>query len=199
MKIEDTEKQRQHRGRGKCWGCGREGVEMVSSLWADGAQQRICDACRKAVANHRELDPVVVLLSRRQRGPRLVTRDKLLTLNTRLTGLINALHKIGADERVRNAIRALVEPFLSPIADDIWPKGQPGPAARAPDGLPKAAPVPEGITEIKIPHEEPQKPKPKKETTPEYKARKRWAQHNLGRKKKGLPPLSKEAYFAGKR
>ena len=119
-------------------------------------------------------------------------------LNTRLTALINALHKIGADDRVRDAIRALVEPFLSPIADDIWPKGRPG-TAPAPGVVPKAVPIPEGITEIKIPHEEPQKPKPKKETTPEYKARKRWAQHNLARKKKSLPPLAKEAYFAGRR
>ncbi len=198
MEIEDTEKQRQHRGRGKCWGCSREGVELVSSLWADGAQQRICDACRKAVANHRELDPVVVLVLRRQPGGRLATRDKLYALNTRLTALINALHKIGADDRVRDAIRALVEPFLSPIADDIWPKGRPG-TAPAPGVVPKAVPIPEGITEIKIPHEEPQKPKPKKETTPEYKARKRWAQHNLARKKKSLPPLAKEAYFAGRR
>ncbi len=198
MVNENAEKQRQKRGRGKCWGCGHEGVELVSSLWADGAQQRICDACRKAVANHRELDPLAVIVSRRQPGAHLVTRDKLLTLNARLTGLINALHKIGADERVRDAIRTLVEPFLSPIADDIWPKGQPR-TAPSPGVVPKAVPIPEGITEIKIPHEEPQKPKPKKETTPEYKARKRWAQHNLARKKKGLPPLSKEAYFADKR
>jgi hypothetical protein len=174
-------------------------VELVSSLWAEEAPQRICDACRKAVANHRELDPVAVLVSRRQPGAHLVTRDKLLTLNARLTGLINALHKIGADERVRDSIRTLVEPFLSPIADDIWPKGQPGPPPRDPDVVPKAVPVPEAVTEINIPHEEPQKPKPKKETTPEYKARKRWAQRNFARKKKGLPPLSKEAYFDGKR
>ena len=96
MEIENAEKQRQNRSRGKCWGCGREGVELVSSVSADGAKQRICDACRKAVANHRELDPVAVLVSRRQPQAYLVTRDKLLTLNTRLTGLINSLHKIGA-------------------------------------------------------------------------------------------------------
>jgi hypothetical protein len=165
MVNENAEKQRQNRSRGKCWGCGREGVELVSSVWADGAQQRICDTCRKAIANHRELDPVAVLVSRRQPSGHLVTRDKLLTLNTRLTGLINALHKIGADERVRDAIRALVEPFLSPVADDIWPKGQPG-TAPVSGMVPKAAPVPEGSTEIIIPDGGPQEPKPRKETTP---------------------------------
>jgi hypothetical protein len=94
-----------------------------------------------------------------------VTRDKLLTLNTRLTGLINALHKIGADERVRDAIRKLVEPFLSPIADDIWPKGQPG-TVPVLGVVPKAAPVPEGSTEIIIPDEGPKEPKPKKGLAP---------------------------------
>ena len=188
MVNENAEKQRQNRGRGKCWGCGREGVELVSSVWADGAQQRICDTCRKAIANHRELDPAAVLLSRRQRGPRLVTRDKLLTLNTRLTGLINALRKIGADERVRDAIRALVEPFLSPISDDIWPKGQPG-TAPVPGVVPKPAPVPDGSTEIIIPDERPQEPTPRKENTPDYKARKARNQKRYLRRKKGLAPL----------
>ena len=139
MDNENVAKQRQNRARGKCWGCGAEGVELVSSLWADGAQQRICDACRKAIANHPELDPDAVLASRRQPGGRLATRDKLLALNARLTGLVNALHQIGADDRVRDAIRALVEPLLSPIADDIWPKGRPG-TAPAPGVVPKAAP-----------------------------------------------------------
>ena len=105
MDNENVARQRQNRSRGKCWGCGREGVELVSSVRADGAQRRICDTCRKAIANHRELDPVAVLVSRRQQGAHLVTRDKLLALDTRLTALINALHKIGADERVRDAIR----------------------------------------------------------------------------------------------
>jgi hypothetical protein len=163
-------------------------VELVSSVWAEGAQQRICDACRKAVANHRELDPVAVLVSRRQPTAHLVTRDKLLTLNTRLTALINALHKIGADERVRHAIRALVEPFLSPIADDVWPKGQPR-TAPVPGVVLKAAPVPEGSTEIIISDEGPHAPKPKKETTPEYKARKARNQRSYERRKKGLAPL----------
>jgi len=181
-------RQRQNRSRGKCWGCGREGVELLSSVRAEGAQQRICDACRKAIANHRELDPVALLVSRRQPGAHLVTRGKLFTLNTRLTGLINALHKIGADEQVRDQIRALVEPFLSPIADDIWPKGQRG-TAPGPDDVPNSAPIGEGATETIIPEEEPRKPKPKKETTPENKARKARNQRRYLRRKKGLARL----------
>jgi hypothetical protein len=163
-------------------------VELVSSVRADGAQQRICDTCRKAIANHPEIDPVAVLASRRQPGGRLVTRDKLIGLNTRLTALINVLHKIGSDERVRDAIRALVEPFLSPIADDIWPKGQPR-TAPGPGVVPKAAPLTERAAEIKILDDGPQEPKPKKETTPEYRARKSRNQRNYLRRKKGLPPL----------
>lgn len=155
---------------------------------ADGAQRRICDTCRKAIANHRELDPVAVLVSRRQPSRRLAARDKLYALNTRLTGLINALHKIGADERVRDAIRALVEPWLSPIADDSWPKGQPR-TAPGPGVVPKADPLTEMATEIKILGEGPQEPKAKKETTPEYRARKARNQRNYLRRKKGLSPL----------
>jgi hypothetical protein len=199
MDTRNTEKQkRQNRARGKCWGCGTEGVELVSSRWAEGAQQKICDACRKAIANHPELDPAAVLASRRQPGARLVTRDKLITLNSRLTGLINALHRIGADECVRDAIRTLVEPYLSPIAADIWPKEKPG-TSPGPDVVPKVRPVEYGITEIVIPDEGPPEPKPKKGTTPEFKARKAWASHNNRRMRKGLPPLTKEAYLAGER
>jgi hypothetical protein len=66
-------------------------------------------------------------------------------------------------------IRRIVEPFLEPIAVQL--------------GLERREP----------------EPKPKKETTPAFRGRKAWAQHNYGRKKKGLPPLSKEEYFAGKR
>ncbi len=193
-----TEKPRQNRARGKCWGCGREDVPLVASLWADGAQQRMCDACRKAVANYPELDPVAVLMSRRQPGARLVTRDKLLALNNRLTGLITALHRIGADERVRDAIRALVEPFLGPVAGDIWPKGKPG-TSPGPDVVPKARPVEYGIREIVIPDEGPLEPKPKKETTADRQTRRRWAHRNSKRKKKGLPRLTLEAYLAGER
>jgi hypothetical protein len=192
------EKQRQKRARGKCWGCGREDAELVSSLWADGAQQRICDACRKAIANHPELNPAAVLASRRQPGARLVTRNKLIALNNRLTGLIGALHRIGADDRVRDAIRALVEPFLSPIAGDIWPKGRPV-ASSGPDVVPKAAPVKYGKTAIVIPDEGPLEPKPKKETTADRQTRRRWAHRNSKRKKKGLPRLTLEAYLAGER
>ena len=116
MESPTGQKPRQRRSRGKCWGCGREDVELVCSQWADGTQQKICDSCRKAIANHPELDPVAVLVSRRRPLARLATRDKLLTLNTRLTGLINALHKIGADERLRDGLRVLVEPLLVLVA-----------------------------------------------------------------------------------
>ena len=191
MESPTVQKPRQNRSQGKCWGCGREGVELVSSQWADGAQQKICDSCRKAIANHPELDSVAVLVSRRQPHARLATRDKLLTLNTRLTGLINALHKIGADERVRDGIRVLVEPFLSPIADDIWPKGQRG-ITPALGVVPKATPAAEGSTEIIIRDDEPSPPKLNKENTPDYKARKAKNQRRYMRRKKGLAPLPED-------
>ena len=77
MEGSTGQKPRQKRSRGKCRGCGREDVELVSSQWADGAQQKICDSCRKDIANHPELEPVAVLLSRRQPHARLATREKL--------------------------------------------------------------------------------------------------------------------------
>jgi hypothetical protein len=41
MDNESVTRQRQHRSRGKCWGCGREGVELLSSVWADGAAKNL--------------------------------------------------------------------------------------------------------------------------------------------------------------
>jgi hypothetical protein len=51
MDNENAEKQRQKRGRGKCWGCGREGVEWDSSVWLtnSNAGQLAEEASQKAV------------------------------------------------------------------------------------------------------------------------------------------------------
>lgn len=150
-------KKRQNRTKGKCWGCDREDVELVSSVFAEGIHRRICDACRKDISNHPEIDPVAVLTSRRELGGQSVSRDKLITLNTQLTRLINTLRKIGADERVRDAVRTLVEPYLTPIADDIWPKVPHVPAA-AQESAPAA---PSAIKDNKRPNDDTHTPQQK--------------------------------------
>lgn len=188
MDNTSRKKQRQNRSKGKCWGCHAENVELVSSVWTDGGQQRICDACRKAVANHRDLDWVAVLASRRQPRSRLITRDKLIALNNQLSKLISALHKIGADQSVRDNIRSLVEPYLAPIAEDIWPKRQLETAPGEIELVPKAAAVPEGITEIVIPDRQTLKAKTKRKLTPEQRSRKARNNRNYRRRKKGIPP-----------
>lgn len=208
-------KKKQNRSKGKCWGCDREDVELVSSIWIEGTQQRICDACRKAVTNHSELDPVAVLTSRRQPRSHLITRNKLITLNTQLTRLVSTLRKIGADERVRDAVRTLVEPYLTPVADDIWPK-----TSQVPPAVPEPAPVahlaikgtkppdhethtpqPKSHAELPIPNQKPPKAHAKaaaKETVIDRSkgslhdnARRALNKVNSRRKKKGLLPLPK--------
>jgi hypothetical protein len=191
-------KPRQNRGTGKCWGCGREGVELVSSVPVEGAKRRICDACRKATVSQPGVDPVAVLALRRQPKARRVTKAKLYTLNTRLIGLIKALHSVGADDRVRDQIRALVEPVLNPIADDIWPKKKPG-KARVRDVTPEWGATAEASTETTRPEEKPQAPKPKKEKTAEDRARRALNNTNWRLRKKGLAPLTRSQYESRRR
>jgi hypothetical protein len=186
-------KPRQNRGTGKCWGCGREGVELVSSVPVEGAKRRICDACRKATVSQPGVDPVAVLALRRQPKARRVTKAKLYTLNTRLIGLIKALHSVGADDRVRDQIRALVEPLLSPIAEDIWPKGKPE-TARVPEVVPQLASTAEVSTTTTTPEGKLPRPKPKKERTAKDRARRAFNNMNSRRKKKGLRKLSRSEY-----
>jgi hypothetical protein len=156
MENEKAAGRRQNRSRGTCWGCRRKDVELVSSVRGDGAQQKICDACRKAVHNHPELDPADVLHSRRQPGFSLRTRNKLIAVNSQLIRLMNSLHNIGVEEQVRCQIRELVEPYLKPIADDIWPKAPPARASAPPS-------APQGITDIKL-HDKIQTPRPESHT-----------------------------------
>lgn len=85
--------------------------------------------------------------------PRLTPRNLLYTLDDRLRSLIKTLSRIPGTDATKREIRALVEPILAPIADDLpfgpttpWPGPEPG-----------TGPV--VVTEIKLTDEKEEKPR----------------------------------------